>query len=84
MEIVVSPIVIRSGNQRKVGGELVTVSGVLPVREHDGTVRDRAMVRAGGSRTELFDGDELTLAGTRYVVAIDVAAPSITLTPVAP
>ena len=82
MDTVTEPVVIRSGTQRTVGGELVSVSGVLPVREHDGTIRDRAMVRAAGDRTEVFEGDEVTLAGTRYVVAIDVVAANITLTPV--
>jgi hypothetical protein len=77
------PIVIRNGNQRDVGGELVSVSGTLPVQERDGTVRDRSLIRTPHGRTEVFEGDEIELGEGRYVVSIDVATPSITLTPVA-
>ncbi len=78
------PIVIRSGNQRTVAGERVAVSGTLPVQEHDGTVRDRSLIRTPHGRTEVFEGDEIEHGGVRFVVALDVAAPSITLTPVVP
>ena len=82
--VAMDAIEIRSGNQRLVGGEWVSVSGTVPVREHDGTVRDRALIRTPDSRSEVFEGDEIELGGARYVVSIDVTAPSVTLTPVAP
>jgi hypothetical protein len=84
MEATVDGIVIKSGNQRVLGGERVAVSGTLPVRERDGTVRARALVHTEGGRREVFEGDEVELGGSRYTVSIDVSAPSITLTPVAP
>lgn len=74
-------IEIKSGHVRPVGGERVGVSGVLPVAERDGTVRERAVISTPDRRTEVFVGDEIELGGTRFVVAIDVAAASIRLTP---
>jgi hypothetical protein len=77
-------IVIKSGHQRQLGDERVGVSGVVPVAEHDGTVRERAVISTPRRRTEVFVGDEIELGDIRYVVAIDVAAASITLTPCGP
>ena len=77
-------IVIKSGHQRRLGNGPVGVSGVVPVAEHDGTVRERAVITTPERRTEVFVGDEIELGGVRYVVAIDVAEASVTLTPCEP
>jgi hypothetical protein len=80
----IDPIVIRSGNQRVVAGERVAVSGTLPVQEHDGTVRDRSLIRTSRGRTEVFEGDHIDIGGATFAVSIDTSGPSVTLTPVAP
>jgi hypothetical protein len=77
-------IAIRNNHQRFVDGVRVAVKGTLPVREHDGTVRSRAVIVTPDGRTEVFDGDEIEIAGSGYRVAIDVAVPSVTLVPVGP
>jgi hypothetical protein len=79
-----STITIRNNHQVAVGELRVAVRGTLPVREHDGEVRSRSMIVTPESQVEVFDGDEVELGGQRYRVAIDVATPKVTLTPVEP
>ena len=42
------------------------------------------MIVMPDAKVEVFDGDEVELAGHRYRVAIDVRVPKVTLTPLPP
>jgi hypothetical protein len=77
-------ITIKNNHQVRVGLLRVAVRGTLPVREHDGSVRSRSVIVTPDGDTEIFEGDEVELGGTRYRVAIDVSVPKVTLTPVEP
>jgi hypothetical protein len=77
-------ITIKNNQQVRLGPVRVAVRGTLPVREHDGSVRSRSVIVTADGDTEIFDGDEVELAGTRYRAAIDVSVPKVTLTPVEP
>jgi hypothetical protein len=77
-----STITIRNNHQVAVGDLRIAVRGTLPVREHDGEVRSRSVIVTPEAKVEVFDGDEVELGGQRYRVAIDVAAPKVTLTPI--
>ena len=76
-----SSIEIRNNHQVHVGTTRIAVKGTLPVREHDGTVRSRSVIVTPDAKVEVFDGDEVELAGSRFRVAIDVSVPKVTLTP---
>jgi hypothetical protein len=47
-------------------------------------VRSRSVIVTPDGDTEIFEGDEVELGGTRYRVTIDVSVPKVTLTPVGP
>ena len=79
-----STIEIRNNHQVRLGTIRIAVKGTLPVRERDGTVRSRSVIVMPDAKVEVFDGDEVELAGHRYRVAIDVSAPKVTLTPLPP